>query len=403
MDLNSQSSDDPSFDFAALLEESFEQLEEVSRGDLLTGTVLAVDDYGIIVDVGLKRDGVVPRHEADSLGDEFSYKVGDTITVMVVNTEDREGNLIVSIQQARASRDWARARRQMERGDLHCARVIDSNRGGLIVPYGELRGFVPASHIVGLPRGLDESERIEALRTFIGRELELKIIEVNPRRRRLVLSQRLAQREAREEAKKRLLDELKVGDVVMGTVSSLRDFGAFVDLGGADGLIHVSELAWHRVNHPSEIVKPGDQIQTYILQLDHEQQRIGLSLKRLLPNPWEEIARDHGLGDLVDGTVSRVVSFGAFVELDNGIEALLHISEISEPPPQRVEDVLNPGDHVVARIINLEPRRQRMGLSIKGLTDADRERYYRRKREQESRGEDDDPLAEEPVAEADAI
>ena len=403
MDLNSQSSDDPSFDFAALLEESFEQLEEVSRGDLLTGTVLAVDDYGIIVDVGLKRDGVVPRHEADSLGDEFSYKVGDTITVMVVNTEDREGNLIVSIQQARASRDWDRARRQMERGDLHCARVIDSNRGGLIVPYGELRGFVPASHIVGLPRGLDEQERIEALQTFIGRELEMKIIEVNSRRRRLVLSQRLAQREAREEAKKRLLDELKVGDVVTGTVSSLRDFGAFVDLGGADGLIHVSELSWHRVNHPSEIVKPGDQIQTYILQLDHEQQRIGLSLKRLQPNPWEEIARDHGLGELVDGTVSRVVSFGAFVELDNGIEALLHISEISEPPPQRVEDVLNPGDHVVARIINLEPRRQRMGLSIKGLTDADRERYYRRKREQESRGEDDDPLAEEPVAEADAI
>lgn len=401
MDLTPQSSDDPSFDFAALLEESFEQLEEVSQGDLLTGTVLAVGEYGIIVDVGLKRDGVVPRSEVDSLEDDCEYEVGDKITVMVVNLEDREGNLVVSVQQALASRDWDRAHHQMDSGDIYTARAIDANRGGLIVPYGELRGFVPASHVVGLTRGLDEHERIDALESFIGRELEMKIIEVNSRRRRLVLSQRLAQREAREEAKKRLLEELSVGDVVPGVVSSLRDFGAFVDLGGADGLIHVSELAWHRVHHPSEIVKPGDRIKTYILQLDHEQQRIGLSLKRLQPNPWEDIARDFGTGELVDGTISRVVSFGAFVELDNGIEALLHISEISSPPPQRVEDVLTPGEHIVAQIINLEPRRQRMGLSIKDLTDEDRARYMRGR--SDSHEADDRSLAEEPVAEADAI
>lgn len=385
-----------------LLEESFGQLEEVSQGDLLTGTILAVGEYGIIVDVGLKRDGVVPRHEADLLSADSQYEVGDKITVMVVDPEDREGNLAVSIQQALASRDWDRAHRQMESGELHTAVVIDANRGGVIVPYGELRGFVPASHVVGLPRGLDEDERIESLAGFVGRELEMKIIEVNARRRRLVLSQRLAQREAREEAKQRLLEELKVGDVVTGTVSSLRDFGAFVDLGGADGLIHVSELAWHRVHHPSEIVKPGDRIETYVLQLDHEQQRIGLSLKRLQPNPWEEIARSCGTGELVEGTVSRVVSFGAFVELDNGIEALLHISEISEPQPQRVEDVLAPGDHLVAQIINLEPRRQRMGLSIKNLTEDDRARYLRA-RTGEAHESDDGALAEEPVAEADAV
>lgn len=401
MDLTPHSSDDPAFDFAALLEESFEQLEEVSQGDLLTGTVLAVGEYGIIVDMGLKRDGVVPYSEADALDDDCQYEVGDKITVMVVNLEDREGNLVVSIQQALASRDWDRAHRQMDSGDLYTAQVIDANRGGLIVPYGELRGFVPASHVVGLTRGLDEHERIEALEGFIGHELEMKIIEVNSRRRRLVLSQRLAQREAREEAKKRLLQELTVGDVVPGVVSSLRDFGAFVDLGGADGLIHVSELAWHRVHHPSEIVKPGERIKTYILQLDRERQRIGLSLKRLQPNPWDDIARNFDIGELVDGTISRVVSFGAFVELDNGIEALLHISEISSPSPQRVEDVLTPGQHVVAQIINLEPRRQRMGLSIKDLTDEDRARYMSGK--DDSHEADDRSLAEEPVAEADAI
>lgn len=406
MDPTPHPSDDPSLDFAALLDESFEQFEEVSQGDLLTGTVVEVTESGVIIDLGLKRDGVVQRSEVEALVADGSIAVGDRLTVMVVNTEDDEGSLVVSVEQALASRDWDRAHRQMESGDLITARVIDANRGGLIVQYGELRGFVPASHVVGLPRGLDEDARIASLESFTGRELEMKVIEVNARRRRLVLSQRLAQRDSREDAKKRLLEELSVGDVVTGIVSSLRDFGAFVDLGGADGLIHVSELAWHRVHHPSEIVKPGDQIETYVLQLDAEQQRIGLSLKRLQPNPWEDIARDYGIGELVEGSVSRVVSFGAFVELDNGIEALLHISELGEPQPQRVEDVLTPGDHVVARIINLEPRRQRMGLSIKDLSEEERQAHasqHNGTHDAESESSEETSPAEEPVAEADAV
>lgn len=407
MDPTPRPSGDPSDDFATLLEESLsEQMEEVSQGDLLTGMVVEVTESGVIIDLGLKRDGVVQRSEVEALVEGGQIKVGDRITVMVINTEDDEGSLVVSVEQALASRDWDRAHQQMEDGELITARVIDANRGGLIVQFGELRGFVPASHVVGLPRGLDEDARIASLESFIGRELEMKVIEVNARRRRLVLSQRLAQRDSREDAKKRLLEELSVGDVVTGIVSSLRDFGAFVDLGGADGLIHVSELAWHRVHHPSEIVKPGDQVETYVLQLDADQQRIGLSLKRLQPNPWEDIARDYGIGELVEGTISRVVSFGAFVELDNGIEALLHISELGEPQPQRVEDVLSPGDHVVARIINLEPRRQRMGLSIKDLTDEQRQAFASPQDGAHDAGselsEDASP-AEEPVAEADAV
>jgi small subunit ribosomal protein S1 len=370
------SSEDGNLDFATLLEQSFEEsFEQVSRGDLREGLVLASDEYGVIVDIGLKRDGVVPRSELESLDDSYTFEVGDTITVMVANLEDRDGNLVVSIQQAIASRDWDAARLQMEEGELHSARVIAANRGGVIVPYGELRGFVPASHVVGLPRGLSEDERIAQLRSFIGQTLEMKIIEVNANRRRLVLSERLAQREAREQAKEELLKALNEGDTVMGTVSSLRDFGAFVDLGGADGLIHVSELAWHRVRHPSEIVKAGQRVEVFVLQLDHERKRIGLSLKRLQPNPWDEIEREYGIGQLVEGTVSRVVSFGAFVELANGIEALLHISELSDTQPERVEEVVRTGDEIVAQIINLEPHRQRMGLSIKHLTPEERARF----------------------------
>lgn len=369
-------SDDSSLDFAALLEQSFEHedVEDVRRGDLLSATVLATDDYGIIVDVGFKRDGVVPRTDFEDL-DDFHCQVGDAIRVMVVDTDDRDGNLVVSVKQARASVDWDLAQEQMEEGDVYVGTVVAANRGGLIVPFGELRGFVPASHVVGIPRGLDDEMRIQHLTDHIGQKLEMKIIEVNPRRRRLVLSERLAQRESREDAKVRLLSTLNEGDVVSGTVSSLRDFGAFVDIGGADGLVHVSELAWHRVNHPGEIVAVGDTVDVYVLQLDQERRRIGLSLKRLLPNPWEVIAETHAVGQLVEGIVSRVVSFGAFVELENGIEALLHISELGDAQPERVEDMLGAGDRIVAQVINLEPHRQRMGLSIKHLTADERGRF----------------------------
>jgi small subunit ribosomal protein S1 len=397
---SSASSDDSQFDFAALLEQSFETDPDViHRGDLLTGTVVAVDSQGLIVDVGMKRDGVVPRSDFEPLGENPDYKVGQEVLVMVTRPEDRDGNLLVSIQQARASKDWNAANTQMEEDELYTGEVVAANGGGLIVPYGQLRGFVPASHVIGLPRGLDDDARIKALSQFIGQELELKIIEVNPRRRRLVLSQREAQRKAREKAKTRLLENLSEGDVIKGRVSSLRDFGAFVDLGGADGLVHVSELSWSRVRHPSEVLSVGMEIEAYVLHLDHETRRIGLSLKRLQSNPWERIAENYKVGQTVEGTITRVVSFGAFVELGNGIEALLHVSQMGDPPPEVPEEVVHPGEHVITQIISLEPERQRIGLSLRGLpgaastapVDADSERP-----------EDANPT-DEPLAEADTI
>ncbi len=362
------SSDDSSLDFAALLDASFDELEDVNKGDIRTGTILAIDHQGLIVDVGLKRDGVVPRADLESLPNPDQFKVGEKITVMVVKTEDFDGNLIMSIHQAIASKDWEAASGQMERGELYEGKIVAANKGGLIVPYGELRGFVPASHVIDLPRGLGDEDRAAYLSRLVGQRVPLKIIEVNPERRRLVLSQREAEREARDQAKARLLDRLQVGDVVRGRVSSLRDFGAFIDLGGADGLVHISELAWRRVRHPSEVLSVGMEVEAYVLQLDREDRRIGLSIKRLQPNPWQEIEANYAIGQLVEGTISRVVSFGAFVELDNGIEALLHVSQLADPPPQSPEEVVRPGDRVVARIVSLEPDRQRMGLSLKNMS-----------------------------------
>nr|MBN1229932.1 30S ribosomal protein S1 [Anaerolineae bacterium] len=368
--MTSDSCRDEQNDFATLLEQSCDEPGRVSRGDLLEGTIVAIDDYGIIVDVQMKRDGVVPRYDLDALGASFDGQIGDRVTVMVVQPEDRDGSLIVSIQQALATEDWDTAETLQQSGAIFEGKVVAANRGGLIVPYGELRGFVPASHLVDLPRGMDDEDRIRHLTSYIGRVMELKVIEVNPGRRRLVFSQRMAQREAREEAKRQLLFNLKVGDIVEGRVSSLRDFGAFIDLGGADGLIHVSELAWQRVTHPDQVVKVGQVISVYILQLDREQQRIGLSLKRLRLNPWLEIDKTHAIGEMVEGTISRVVSFGVFVELDNGIEALLHASEMGEVDPEDLERLFQAGSMVRARIVSLEPHRQRMGLSIQGLEEA---------------------------------
>jgi small subunit ribosomal protein S1 len=397
MNRTSSSSSDEPLDFAALLDESLEEIENLGRGDIRQGTILAVDKQGLIVDVGLKRDGVVPRTDLDSLDDDVHFEIGQDVEVMVVKLEDQDGNLILSIRQALANKDWEDARRQMHSEKLYCGKVIAANQGGLIVPYGELRGFVPSSHVVNIPRGLDDEARINHLSSLVGQELTLKIIEVNPQRRRLVLSQREAQRELRDKAKERLLEKLNEGDVVTGRVSSLRDFGAFVDLGGAEGLIHVSELAWRRIRHPSEVLSVGAEVKTYVMQLDHERARIGLSLKRLQPNPWTEIEQNYNIGDLVEGTISRVVSFGAFVELENGIEALLHISQLGDPPPQTPEEVVQPGDFIVSRVITLEPDRQRMGLSLKNVPQEDQAQMLKAREELDTVSSDDTLIEEQVV------
>lgn len=361
----------------ALLEESFELLQ-AERGDLLNGTVVAIDSQGMIVDLGMKRDGVVPRADLDRMEGRV-FTVGEEIVVMLLHPEDADGNMVVSVSQARQSVDWEKAEELMNNGEVWEGIVQDANRGGLIIPFGNVRGFVPASHVMDLPRGLNENDRRDHMVNLVGKKVLVKVIEVNRKRRRLVMSQRDASRGRRDSRKELLLGELKEGEVRSGVVSGLRDFGAFVDLGGADGLIHISELAWYRVKHPKEVLAVGDEVEVYILRLDQDGKRIGLSMKRLQPNPWALVDEMYHVGQLIEGEVSRVAQFGAFVSLKPGIEALLHTSQMAEPPPEDPTEVLREGQHLLMRIITIESHRQRLGLSLKDVSDeerADWEREY---------------------------
>lgn len=357
-------------DFAALLEASFSE-EAHERGDLVTGVVVAQDPQGLIVAIdGMKRDGIVQRRDLERMGADIArFPVGCEMDVMIIRMEDDDGNLILSASQAQQTEDWKKAEAMLETGEVWDGDVADANRGGVIVQFGNLRGFVPASHVLDLPRGLNEDERKLRMQRMVGERINLKVIEVNRKRRRLVFSQRDASRGSREQRKELLLDQLREGEVRRGVVSGLRDFGAFVDLGGADGLIHISELAWHRVNHPKEILKVGDEIDVYVLRLDSEGKRIGLSLKRLQNNPWALVDDLYHVGQLVEGIVSRVAQFGAFVSLDPGIEALLHTSQISEPPPEDPTLVVHEGQHLLLRVISIESEKQRLGLSLKDVTE----------------------------------
>jgi small subunit ribosomal protein S1 len=363
------------WDFDALLEESFSQAT-FERGDTVTGTVLSIDHQGLIVGVGSMRDGFVERGDLERMGaNPENFTVGQDVEVTILRLEDEDGNLVLSVSQARQSEDWKLAEDLLEKSENWAGFVADANRGGLIILFGNVRGFVPASHVSDLPRGLNEDERRAHLSRLVGQPITLKVIEVNRKRRRLVFSQREAQRDRRDARKELLLSELKEGEVRTGVVSGLRDFGAFVDLGGADGLIHISELAWHRVKHPREVLNVGDQVSVYVLRLDDEGKRIGLSLKRLQPNPWSMVEEMYHVGQLVDGTVSRLADFGAFISMEPGVEALLHVSQIADPAPTHPSQVVYEGQHLLMRIISIEPEKQRLGLSMKDVTDEDRFRW----------------------------
>lgn len=355
-------------DFAAMLEEALAETH-IERGDIVTGTILAVDHHGLIVDVNWKHDGIVSRQDIERMGMMVEdFNVDDDIDVAIVRLDDLEGNLILSASQAKQNEDWKQAEALQEADETWRGIVGAANKGGLIMPFGNLRGFIPASHVVDLPRGLNEEDRVRQLEALVGTEIAIKVIEVNRKRRRLVFSQRNAERENRIARKEELLEKLQEGDVREGIVSGLCDFGAFVDLGGADGLVHISELAWHRVRHPQEVVDVGEKVEVYILHLDEGGKRIGLSLKRLQPNPWDLVEEMYHIGQLVEGTVSRLEPFGAFISLEPGIEALLHVSQLSDDDNADPRRDLYEGQRLLNRIISIETPKQRLGLSLKEVT-----------------------------------
>jgi small subunit ribosomal protein S1 len=350
-----------------LLDQHDYELPQV--GDIRTGYIISMDQQGIMVDLGVKRDGIVPQSDIQKLSDEerAALKVNDEIAVYIVNTEETD-SLVVSIHLAKLNQDWIDAEALLESGNIVELEIGGYNKGGAIVPFGRLRGFVPASHLTELSPAMNDRKRQQRLAKLRGEKLPLKVIEVDRRRRRLVFSQKDAQKEWEEKRKQELIDSLNVGDVLKGTISGMRDFGAFVDVGGADGLVHISELAWHRVDHPRDVVKVGDEIDVCVLSLDKQDQRISLSRKKLLPNPWETVEERYEVNQLVEGTITRIVNYGAFAEVEPGIEGLLHLSQLSRGNVERADEVVKEGETHLLRVVSIDRRRQRMGLSLKAVT-----------------------------------
>jgi small subunit ribosomal protein S1 len=335
-------------------------------GDTVDGRIMRVDRDEILVDIGAKAEGIVPSREMQSLAaeDRAALQVGDLLLVFVVQSEDKEGRAILSVDKARQERSWRNLQTAFEKGDVIAARVVNYNKGGLLVNLDGVRGFVPASQVSGISRGPDTQKQSDMAK-MVNTDLSLKVIEINRNRNRLILSERQAVQESRELKKDELLARLQEGDVRTGTVSSVCDFGAFVDIGGADGLVHLSEISWSRVKHPSEVLKVGDKVQVYILSIDNERKRIALSIKRTQSEPWTRAGEKYQLGQIVEGTITQLASFGAFARIEDGIEGLIHISEMGDERIQHPKEIVSEGQVVQARIIRIDPARKRMGLSLR--------------------------------------
>ncbi len=366
MAYSEQSSEVPNF--ADLLEDYYD-FEELERGDIREAQIIQVTPHEIVVDLGVKRDGIVPAADIERLNPKMlkNIKRGDTMMAYVLNPSDRDGNLIVSLNLGLQGADWDRAHELLETQETVQCTATGYNKGGLLVQFNRIEGFIPISHLLTVPQGLPDAERDAELDKLLGEEIDLKVVEVNQKRRRLIFSQREAMREWREKQKTRLLEGLSVGDIVTGRITGIRDFGVFVDIGGADGLIHVSELAWHRVPHPSDVVSLGQEIEVYILELDHEKRRIALSLRHTKKDPWDVVLENYETGQVVEGNVSNVVDFGAFVVLDDGIEGLLHITEMADGTLEEPHSYVKRGDCVRMTVTMIEPERKRIGFTQKDM------------------------------------
>jgi len=332
---------------------------EFDDGDIVKGVVVKVDKDEVLLDIGFKSEGVIPAKELSIRHDVNPSEIvslGEELEALVLQKEDKEGRLVLSKKRAQYERAWGKIERIKETDGVVRGPVIEVVKGGLILDIG-LRGFLPAS--------LVELRRVRDLLPYVGKELEAKIIELDKNRNNVVLSRRAWLEETQKEQREDFLTNLKPGEVRKGVVSSIVNFGAFVDLGGMDGLVHVSELSWKHVEHPSAVVQVGDEIQVKVLEVDLDRERISLSLKQTLQDPWNEFASTHQVGELVYGRVTKLVPFGAFVQVGDGIEGLVHISEMATHHVDLPEQVVNPGDELWVKIIDVDLQRRRISLSIK--------------------------------------
>ncbi len=350
-----------------LLDEEGLDIDLPKAGEMREGIIASISKSEILVSIGAKSEGIVSGRELDQLDTELleSFEVGQDIKVYVLSPEDRNGNLSVSLTRAQEEMDWELVEKLKETGDGYEGHISGFNKGGLLVPIGKLRGFVPGSQISLTRRTTGDSPETRWGK-LIGEPIEVNVIEVDRSRRRLILSERKALNETRETLKDRLLDELAVGTVSKGRVTSLANFGAFVNIDGADGLVHLSEISWERIKHPKDVLKIGEEVEVKVISLDQERKRIGLSIRQLQENPWLVKVKDLKEGQLIEGTITHLTEFGAFAKLgERDLEGLIHISELS---PERVEhpkEVVKVGDTLTLRIINIDREKFRIGLSLR--------------------------------------
>ncbi|HEV2107494.1 MAG TPA: 30S ribosomal protein S1 [Thermomicrobiales bacterium] len=368
------SSDGDLMDGASLMEAFLSDptngYQTLKYGDVMDGVIMHIDRDELLVDIGSKSEGIIPAREYSDLTPEEkqALRVGDTLLVFVVQPENPEGHPVVSLNRARQEKSWRRLQEIHEANDVIEAEVTNYNKGGLLVNLDGVRGFVPASQVSEI-RGGDEASKQADMARLIGTSLPLKVIEINRHRNRLILSERQAVQERRDEMKEKLIAELTEGEVRGGRVSSICDFGAFVDIGGADGLVHLSELSWSRVRHPSEILTIGQEVDVYVLGINSQEKKIALSIKRTQPEPWSRVATAYEVGQLVRGTVTQLANFGAFARIEDGVEGLIHVSELTDERISHPKQVVQEGQELLLRIIRIDPQRRRMGLSLRRALD----------------------------------
>ena len=343
-----------------LLKEDQNSIRALAHGDIVDGVVVRVDPDEVLVDIGAKSEGIISNRELAARGEQpVSLNPGDEVKVYIIQPEDERGNVVLSLRKARAEGIWQAVAQKESEGEILDAEVREQNKGGLIVNIMGLRGFLPSSQVARQFSG--------NLMELVGTKIPVKILEVNRKRNRLIVSQRAAQDEDRARQREELFEKLKVSDVVTGKVSGITSYGAFVNLGGADGLIHISELSWDRINNVSDVLNVGDEVRVKVIKLDAELSRISLSLRQMSDDPWETIEQRFPPGKAVQGIVTKTKKYGAFLQIADGVEGLLHISELSWDHVERTEDVLKVGDEVEVMVLSADKVRRRISLSLRQL------------------------------------
>lgn len=363
---NSGSYDEPGMeDMEALLDQESLEFRSLRRGDVVDGIVMEAGREGVLVDIGAKSEGLIPLNEMHSLGTDPLSKVkrGDELLVYVLQPESSEGQVLLSVDRARGEQGWRTLQKRFEEGESFEGEVVGSNKGGLLVNVEGVNAFVPLSQVVGARPDGPEGPAAP------GRMLRLKVIEINRRRNRVILSERAALQEWRSQQKDRLLAELHEGEIRRGRITSVRPFGVFVDLGGADGLAHLSELTWERGKTPEEVYHVGDEVDVYVMKVDPDTKKIALSLRRAQPERWDEIVDQYHPGQIVPGRVTKLVTFGAFARIDGPVEGLVHVSELSDRRIQHPREVVEEGDIVPLKVVRIERDKHRIGLSLRQARD----------------------------------